>query len=181
MTENKECAKIFAKTFSNKVERLVKQVGNKNVMVEEVTEKFPSNSEDRSPQFETKNIISIICHMKNSSSSGHDGISINYSKDCAVQIAPVLKFVYNKVSLFAKMPSQWKLAKIIPLHKKDKKENQENHRPIYLLCSLGKVYEKCLLNIMTTRFGDSLLSLHFSMDSGKIIALPQPPWLSRMS
>ena len=83
---------------------------------------------------------------------------MNYIKDCSVELAPVLKFVYDKVSLFAKMPGQWKLAKIIPLHKKDKKENPENHCPISLLCSLGKVYAKCLLNIMTTRFGDSLPS-----------------------
>jgi hypothetical protein len=67
-------------------------------------------------------------------------------------------FIYDKVSLFAKMPNQWKLAKIIPLHKKDKKNNPENCRLISLLCSLGKVYEKCFLNVMTTTFGDSLPS-----------------------
>ena len=79
-------------------------------------------------------------------------------KDCAEELAPVLKFIYDKVSLFAQMPSQWKLAKIVPLHKKDKKNNPENYRPISLLCSLGKVYEKCLLNVMSTTFGDSLPS-----------------------
>ena len=158
VTENKDCADVFAKTFSNKVERLVMQVSNKDAMVDEITEKFPHNPEDISPQFEIKNIINIIRSMKNSSSSGHDGISMNYIKDCAEQLAPVLKFIYDKVSLFARMPNQWKLAKIIPLHKKDKKENPENYRPISLLCSLGKVYEKGLLNVMTTRFGDSLPS-----------------------
>ncbi len=156
--DNKNCADLFAKTFREKVDKLIKQVGNKDAMTEEINEKFPHNLHNRSPQFEASDIIKVIGQMKNSSSSGHDGISINYIKDCAVQIASVLKFIYDKVSLFAVMPSQWKLAKIIPLHKKDKKENPENYRPISLLCSLGKVYEKCLLNVMTKKFGDSLPS-----------------------
>jgi hypothetical protein len=159
VTENKKCADIFAQTFKSKVERLVEQVGTKDSMTNEIKEKFSPNPDGRSPQFETlKDIVKVIRETKNSSSSGHDGISMTYIKDCAEQLAPVLKFIYDKVSLFAKMPSQWKLAKIIPLHKKDKKNNPENYRPISLLCSLGKVYEKCLLNVMTTTFGDSLPS-----------------------
>ena len=158
VTENKKCADIFARAFSSKVERLVEQVGTKDSMTDVIEEKFSSNPHDRSPQFGTKDIVKVIRETKNSSSSGHDSISMTYIKDCAEQLAPVLKFIYDKVSLFAKMPSQWKLAKIIPLHKKDKKNNPENYRPISLLCSLGKVYEKCLLNIMTSSFGDSLPS-----------------------
>jgi hypothetical protein len=158
VTENKDCANLFAKTFSDKVDKLIEQVGTKDAMVGEIIEKFPPDLDNRSPQFETTDIINVIRHMKNSSSSGHDGISITYIKDCAVQLAPVLKFIYDKVLLFATMPHQWKLAKIIPLHKKDKKDNPENYRPISLLCSLGKVYEKCLLNVMTKKFGDSLPS-----------------------
>jgi hypothetical protein len=57
--------------------------------------------------------------MKNSFSSGYDGISMTYIKDCAAQLTPVLKFIYDNVSLFAIIPLQWKLAKIIPLHNKD--------------------------------------------------------------
>jgi hypothetical protein len=158
VTENKDCANLFAKTFKEKVNRLIEQVGVKDAMVNEINEKIPHNPDNRSPQFETTEIINVIRQMKNSSSSGHDGISMTYIKDCATELAPVLKFIFDKVSLFAIMPHQWKLAKIIPLYKKDKKENPENYRPISLLCSLGKVYEKCLLNVMTKTFGDSLPS-----------------------
>ena len=158
VVENKKCADIFAQTFQGKVERLVSQVGTKDSMTDEINEKFSMNPDERSPQFTTGEIVTVIREAKNSSSSGHDGISMTYIKDCAEQLAPVLKFIYDKVSLFAKMPSQWKLAKIIPLHKKDEKSNPENYRPISLLCSLGKVYEKCLLKVMTSKFGDSLPS-----------------------
>jgi len=158
VTENKDCANLFAKTFREKVDRLIEQVGPKDAMVNDISEKFLVNLENRCPQFETTDIVNVICQMKNSSSSGQDGISMTYIKDCAAQLAPVLKFIYDKVSLFATMPHQWKLAKIIPLHKKGKKDNPENYRPISLLCSLGKIYEKCLLNVMIKKFGDSLPS-----------------------
>ena len=115
--ENKKCADIFAQTFRNKVERLVEQVGTKDPMTDKISEKFSTNPDARSPQFETKDIVKVIQEAKNSSSSGHDGIAMTYIKDSAEHMAPVLKFIYDKVSLFAKMPSQWKLAKIIPLTK----------------------------------------------------------------
>ena len=76
--------------------------------------------------------------MKISSSSGPDDISINYIKDAARQLAPLLKFVFDKVAYFAKMPSQWKLAKIVPLHKKGSKENPENYRPFHYSVPLAK-------------------------------------------
>jgi len=158
VSDSKVCADIFSRTFQNKVGKLTEQVGNKDAMVDQISQKLFNISEETCPQFEIQNIIEVIYNMKKSSSSGHDAISLNYIKDAAKELAPILKFVFDKVALFAKMPVQWKLAKIIPLHKKGSKENPENYRPISLLCSMGKVFEKCLLNIMTAKFGNCLPS-----------------------
>ena len=43
------------------------------------------------------------------------------------------------------MPEQWKIAKIIPTHKKGAKDNVENYRPISNLCAISKIYEKLIL------------------------------------
>jgi hypothetical protein len=98
---------------------------------------------------------------------------MTYIKDCAEQLAPVLKFIYDKVSLFAMMPTQWKLAKIIPLHKKETKNNPENYRPISLLCSLGKVYEKVSSECHDNKIWRLTYHHHFSMASEKITVQPQ--------
>jgi hypothetical protein len=58
--DNKNCADLFAKTFREKVDKLIKQVGNKDAMTEEINEKFPHNLHNRSPQFETSDIIKVI-------------------------------------------------------------------------------------------------------------------------
>jgi hypothetical protein len=57
---------------------LLEQVGTKDSITEEIKEKFSPNPVCRSPQFETKDIVKVICETKNSSSSGHDGKSMTY-------------------------------------------------------------------------------------------------------
>ena len=44
------------------------------------------------------------------------------------------------------IPEQWKIAKLIPLHKKGKRNLLANYRPISNLCSITKIYEKLILN-----------------------------------
>ena len=115
-TDEKECANIFADTFKTKVEKLVKQVGTKDSMTDRISEKF----HDVKPrlQFSTQDITKAVQGFKQSSSSGPDGIPVNFIKDMVVQIAPILKFIFDKAAFHAKSPSQWKTAKIVPIHKK---------------------------------------------------------------
>ena len=156
--DKEKCANIFASAFQSKVANLTEKVGCKDPLLEEISPKIENQKDTPAPQFTTAEIVQTVKNMKNSSSLGPDGISIKYIKDCAEPLAPVLKFLFDKIALFAKMPEQWKTAKITPIHKKGSKENPENFRPISLLCSLGKVFEKCMLNFMTNNYGHSLPS-----------------------
>ena len=40
--------------------------------------------------------------------------------------------------------SSWKLADVTPLHKKGRKDMKENFRPVSILPTLSKIFEKCL-------------------------------------
>ena len=44
------------------------------------------------------------------------------------------------------LPMDWKLAKVVPVFKKDNKEYAKNYRPISLLCQVSKVIECCVFN-----------------------------------
>ena len=58
-----------------------------------------------------------------------------------------------------KIPEQWKMSRIIPLHKKGPKAKIENYRPISNLCSVSKVFEKLLLQrILETADTDTLFT-----------------------
>ena len=48
----------------------------------------------------------------------------------------------NLSILHCQFPSQWKVAKIIPLHKKDDHLNPKNYRPVAILPVLSKILER---------------------------------------
>jgi hypothetical protein len=53
----------------------------------------------------------------------------------------LFKIIYSQRTL----PEQWLIAKTIPIHKMGPKKDIENYRPIAILCSISKVFEKLIL------------------------------------
>ena len=51
-----------------------------------------------------------------------------------------------KLFRLGSLPTEWKLANIVPVYKKDNKEYVENYRPNSLLYLVSKVTERCLFN-----------------------------------
>jgi hypothetical protein len=66
-------------------------------------------------------------------------------KDEAMILAKSLLVLFHKIYKGKEIPEQWKVSKVIPLHKKGKKDDIENCRPITNLCSITKVFEKIIL------------------------------------
>ena len=55
-----------------------------------------------------------------------------------------------------KMPTDWKEANVVALHKKGPRNLSENHRPVSLTCILGKVYEKFVRKHILDHIGNSI-------------------------
>ena len=53
--------------------------------------------------------------------------------------------------------SSWKLADVTPVHKKGRKDMKENFRPVSILPTLSKIFEKCMFAQMSTFF-DNIFS-----------------------
>ena len=47
-----------------------------------------------------------------------------------------------------KFPSEWKKGNVVPIHKKDDKQNVKNYRPVSLLPICGKILERLIYNVM---------------------------------
>jgi hypothetical protein len=73
-------------------------------------------------------------------------------------------------SYFTKIiPGQWKVARILPLHKKGAKSNVKNYRPISNLCVATKIFEKCVLKHIKTLAaqGDLFTDMQHGFRKGK--------------
>ena len=89
-------------------------------------------------------VTSKIKKMKNKESCGEDGISNEILKCCSPIVDEYIAIAFDKCILEKTYPTCFKLANVIPLHKKGDKSDPANYRPISLLSSLGKLFEKLL-------------------------------------
>ena len=71
--------------------------------------------------------------------------------------APTLTSCFNHSLKSEQFPDSLKLADIIPVHKKNSKHDKDNYRPVSLLPSTSKVFEKLISNQLTI-FLDSFFS-----------------------
>ena len=85
-------------------------------------------------------------------------------KQCAHQIVPSLCLLFNRVLNQGALADEWKLANIVPVHKKGDKSEVVNYRPISLLCIVSKILERCVLY----KLSDHLIGLINSQQHGFI-------------
>ena len=92
---------------------------------------------------------------------GPDGFPSRILKECAYQLAPSLPYLLTKSLRLSQIPVEWKLANIIPLHKKGAKDHVENYRPISLLSIISKTLERCVLNHLPNRIQTEIHSAQY--------------------
>ena len=91
-------------------------------------------------------IFNIIMNLPNKYSSGLDEIPVCVLKYVAESICCPLANIINECFLTGTFPSELKKAKLIPIHKKGDAHNPGNFRPVSLLSSVSKVFERAIYN-----------------------------------
>ena len=102
-------------------------------------------------EFEVKKAMTNLNPNK---ASGPDEINNKMLITAADIISTPLTKYFNRCLSQGKFPQKWKMANVSPIHKKGKKDECNNYRPISLLSCLGKLFERCvhshLYNFITT-------------------------------
>jgi hypothetical protein len=87
----------------------------------------------------------VIQSLKVSQTHGYDELSNNILKACKTYISSPLSYLCNRVIFEGVFPDRLKYAKIISVYKKSDKNNLSNYRPISILTSLNKIFEKVVM------------------------------------
>ena len=98
-----------------------------------------------------------IQNLPSKNSCGLDGISSKLIKIIEPAIIKPLTLLINQVLNTGIFPDELKIAKVIPLFKKDDPKLLKNYRPISLLPTISKVVEKIIFTQLSTYFNENKL------------------------
>lgn len=87
-------------------------------------------------------ISKVLANLKNKRAAGWDDIPVQVLKNATESISEPLSLIINQCFHEGIFPNQLKYANVIPIYKKYSKENPENYRPVSVLPSLSKIFEK---------------------------------------
>ena len=96
--------------------------------------------------------MKIIKQLKSKSSFGYDGLSTRLLKEILPEVIKSIALIINQCMNTGVFPDNMKVAKVIPLHKKDDNNIIINYRPISLLPAMSKVLEKVICNQINDYF-----------------------------
>ena len=95
-------------------------------------------------RFHELDVLLLLKDVNSGKAAGPDGIHGLVLKNCAASLAKPLTALFNVSFVTGCIPHEWKLASIVPIHKKDDKGSVENYRPISLTSLVMKIFEKCI-------------------------------------
>ena len=115
-----------------------------------------TNDENFNIDFCHRKIRKILSQVNSNKSCGPDLIQGKILKNCAVGIAYPLSLLFKLSYNTGSIPSEWKRAHVVPIHKKGAKENVENYRPISLTSLIMKTFERIIKDELLSRTGHLL-------------------------
>ena len=96
-----------------------------------------------------QNVLNEIKNLRSDCSCGPDGIPVKYIKMIAEQLASPLTHIINNCISKQLFPSLWKIARICAIPKVQNISSNNDLRPISILPSLSKIFERLVLRQMS--------------------------------
>ncbi|GAB0208615.1 mitochondrial enolase superfamily member 1 [Grus japonensis] len=91
-------------------------------------------------------VSDLLHHLDTHKSMGSDGIHPRVLRELVEVLTKPLSIIYQQSWLTGEVPVDWRLANVTPIHKKGRKEDPGNYRPVTLTLVPGKVMEQIILS-----------------------------------
>lgn len=113
-------------------------------------------------------ILNLLLKLDCKKKAGPDDIPNEFLRRYAEWMAKYLFLIFNKSLTTCSLPSEWKMAKVIPIHKGGNKTDASNYRPISLTSTTCKLLEHIILKHITTYVEKKKFYHHSSMVSAQV-------------
>ena len=146
VTDFKEKAEIFNSFFAEQCSLINNSSKLPSTFLER-TDKFIW-----SLSFNGNDITRIIRDLDPNKAPGHDMISIRMLKICGESISKSLEIIFKSCIEKGQLLNEWKKATVVPVRKKGDKQLLRNYRPVSLLPTCGKIFERLIYNNLSEFF-----------------------------
>ena len=113
-------------------------------------ESFVKPSHSESSEFRTVTNANVQKTLEGrlspAKATGIDNISGKILKVAALAISSSLRYIFNHAFISCCFADDWKVARVLPLHKKGPRNLPDNYRPISILPAISKITERILYN-----------------------------------
>ena len=137
VTNDEDKASLLNDYFCN-----IKHVDESNTAVPVVESK--TDKSFNSIRVNSNEIRDVLQILKLGKASGEDGISHHMLRNTSQTVCIPLEIIFNMSLSSGIFPANWKVAKVMPLFKKGDRHSPSNYRPISLLSTVGKVFERVI-------------------------------------
>ncbi len=145
-SDPKEIAQHFNDYFANVGQTVFNTFDSQDVDSYKQYLQTPSDTDFQIAMTTEDKTLGIINKLKNTNTAGHDGISNRMIKHVRHNISAALTLIVNQTISTGIFPDSLKIARIKPLFKKGDKQLITNYRPISILSSLSKIFERTLFD-----------------------------------
>ncbi|MCP4459038.1 MAG: hypothetical protein GY816_13600, partial [Cytophagales bacterium] len=101
--------------------------------------------------FDRIRVLHVLKNLNPNKALGPDKINGKVLKNCCRALSTPLSILFQKTYSSGILPSEWKLAHIVPVHKKGSKSDVQNYRPISLTSIVVKVMERIVRDELMAR------------------------------
>ena len=160
ITDNKDKAELFNQFFISN-----SNIDTSNAALPDFTYLTDQRLEDLVASEEE--VLDLIKSLQVNKSTGHDGIGPKMLREAGLSIVPSLTKLINMSLETSKVPAAWKKAQVIPIYKKNARDDPNNYRPIYILPTVSKIAERIVFKHVYNYFHEhSLLTRNQSYVPG---------------
>ncbi|PKU44320.1 rna-directed dna polymerase from mobile element jockey-like [Limosa lapponica baueri] len=108
-----------------------------------------------SPVIHKEVVNDLLMHLDTHKSMGLDGIHPRVLRELAGELTKPFSIIYQQSWSTGEVPDDWRVANVMPIYKKGRKEDPGNYRAVSLTSVPGKIMDRIILSELSRQVQDS--------------------------